>query len=238
MHRCRYRRVHPSVARAGTRRSANEAPDPSLKREAGTSSSPARRHCHTTTSGRAWLTPDASTLVAMRRHELSLRDVFAARRRIAPYLPRTPLFGYPALDEVLGATVSVKHENHQPIGAFKVRGGVNLVAQLSDDERTRGLISASTGNHGQSIAYAARLFGARAVICVPEGANPVKVAAIENLGAEIVVHGRDFDDARAVRGARLGVWVPLCPFGERTGPDRWRRHGGARDRRGRAGDRG
>ena len=67
----------------------------------------------------------------------SLRDVFAARRRIAPYLPRTPLFGYPALDEVLGATVSVKHENHQPIGAFKVRGGVNLVAQLGDDERTR-----------------------------------------------------------------------------------------------------
>ena len=78
----------------------------------------------------------------------------------------------------------------------KCRGGVNLVAQLSDDERTRGLISASTGNHGQSIAYAARLFGVRAVICVPEGANPVKVAAIESLGAEILVHGRDFDDAR------------------------------------------
>ncbi len=126
----------------------------------------------------------------------SLRDVFAARRRIAPYLPRTPLFGYPALDEVLGATVSVKHENHQPIGVFKVRGGVNLVAQLGDDERTRGLISASTGNHGQSIAYAARLFGVRAVICVPEGANPLKGAAIESLGAEILVHGRDFDEAR------------------------------------------
>jgi threonine dehydratase len=132
----------------------------------------------------------------MTRQDLSLRDVLAARRRIAPYLPRTPLFGYPALDELLGATVAIKHENHQPIGAFKVRGGINLVAQLSDDERSRGLITASTGNHGQSIAYAARLFGVRAVICVPEGANPVKVAAIESLGAEIVVHGRDFDDAR------------------------------------------
>ncbi len=126
----------------------------------------------------------------------TLRHVLAARRRIAPYLPRTPLFGYPALDAVLGTTVSVKHENHQPIGAFKVRGGVNLVARLSDDERARGLVSASTGNHGQSIAYAARLFDVRAVICVPEGANPVKVAAIESLGAEILVHGRDFDDAR------------------------------------------
>lgn len=128
--------------------------------------------------------------------DLSLRDVLAARRRIAPYLPRTPLFSYPALDLELGATVSVKHENYQPIGAFKVRGGVNLVAHLSDDERTRGVISASTGNHGQSIAYAARLFGVRAVICVPQAANPVKVAAIESLGAEIVVHGSDFDDAR------------------------------------------
>ena len=110
--------------------------------------------------------------------------------------------------------MSVKHENHQPIGAFKVRGGVNLVAQLGDDERTRGLISASTGNHGQSIAYAARLFGVRAVICVPEGANPVKVAGIESLGAEILVHGRELRrGAGAVRGAGPGEGVPLCPFG-------------------------
>ncbi|HEV2362352.1 MAG TPA: threonine/serine dehydratase [Acidimicrobiales bacterium] len=126
----------------------------------------------------------------------TLRDVFQARKRIAPYLPRTPLFSYPALDGLLGATVFVKHENHQPIGAFKVRGGVNLVSQLSAEDRSRGVISASTGNHGQSIAYAARLFGVRAVICVPEGANPVKVAAMESLGAEVVAHGRDFDDAR------------------------------------------
>jgi threonine dehydratase len=128
--------------------------------------------------------------------EPSLRDVLAARRRLAAWLPRTPLHTYPALDARLGAAVSVKHENHQPIGAFKVRGGINLVAQLSDDERSVGLISASTGNHGQSIAYAARLFAVPAVVCVPEGANPVKVAAIESFGAEVVVHGRDFDEAR------------------------------------------
>jgi threonine dehydratase len=123
-------------------------------------------------------------------------DVLAARRRIAPYLSPTPLYAYEALSERVGTEVWVKHENHQPIGAFKVRGGVNLVAQLSPEERELGVISASTGNHGQSIAYAGRLFGVRVIICVPEGANPVKVAAMRGLGAEIVAHGRDFDEAR------------------------------------------
>ena len=123
-------------------------------------------------------------------------DVLAARDRIAPYLIPTALNRYPALDELVGAEVWVKHENHQPVCNFKVRGGVNLVSQLSDDERRRGVISASTGNHGQSIAFAGRLFGVRTVICVPEGANPVKVASIRGLGGEIDEHGRDFDDAR------------------------------------------
>jgi threonine dehydratase len=123
-------------------------------------------------------------------------DVLAARRRIAPYLRPTALHTYPGLDELVGTEVWVKHENHQPVGAFKVRGGVNLVSHLSEDERRRGLITASTGNHGQSIAYAARLFGVRAIICVPEGANPVKVDSMRALGAEIVVHGADFDEAR------------------------------------------
>jgi threonine dehydratase len=127
---------------------------------------------------------------------IGLSDVLAARRRIAPHLPRTPLFTYPGLDELVGARVHVKHENHQPVGAFKVRGGVNLVAQLSDDECERGLIASSTGNHGQSIAFAARLFGVKARICIPERSNPVKVAAMEGLGAELVVAGAKFDDAR------------------------------------------
>jgi threonine dehydratase len=100
------------------------------------------------------------------------------------------------LDELVGTETWVKHENHQPICAFKVRGGINLVAQLSEDERRRGVITASTGNHGQSIAYAARLFNVRAIVCVPEGANPVKVKSIRGLGAEIIVNGKDFDEAR------------------------------------------
>jgi threonine dehydratase len=125
-----------------------------------------------------------------------LDDVLAARQRIAPYLRPTPLYRYPALDAVAGARVWVKHENHQPIGAFKVRGGVNLVSQLTADERRRGVTSASTGNHGQSVAYAADLFGVRAVICMPEQANPVKVESMRALGAEVVFSGRDFDEAR------------------------------------------
>jgi len=126
----------------------------------------------------------------------TIEDVLAARERIAPYLKPTALHRYPALDELLGTETWVKHENHQPICAFKVRGGVNLMAQLSEDERRRGVVTASTGNHGQSIAYAARLFGVRAIICVPEGANPVKLASIRGLGAEIVTYGKDFDEAR------------------------------------------
>jgi threonine dehydratase len=126
----------------------------------------------------------------------TLSDVLAARRQIAPYLRATALYSYPALSELVGAEVWVKHENHLPTGAFKVRGGVNLVSRLDDKERERGVVTASTGNHGQSIAYAAGLFGIRAVVCVPEGANPVKLASMRALDAELVVHGKDFDEAR------------------------------------------
>ncbi len=125
-----------------------------------------------------------------------LADVLAARQRIAPYLRPTPLYRYPALDELTGARTWVKHENHQPVGAFKVRGGVNLVSQLGAAERGKGVIAASTGNHGQSVAYAANLFGVRAIVCAPEQANPVKVESMKALGAEVVLHGRDFDEAR------------------------------------------
>src|SRR5689334_19468092 len=104
-------------------------------------------------------------------------DVLLARQRIKPYLARTPLHRYPAVDALIGTPVYIKHENYQPVGAFKVRGGVNLISQLPEDERRVGVIAASTGNHGQSVAYAARLFGVPARIVVPEGANPGKVAA-------------------------------------------------------------
>jgi threonine dehydratase len=134
-------------------------------------------------AGSRWATP-------------TLADVLAARRIVGAHLLRTPLHAHAGLSELVGAETLVKHENHLPTGAFKVRGGLNLVSQLSQDERERGLVTASTGNHGQSIAYAARRFGVRARVCVPLGANAVKLRAIEALGAELVVHGRDFDEAR------------------------------------------
>jgi len=123
-------------------------------------------------------------------------DVLLARQTIAPYLRPTPLYPYQSLSDEIGAEVWVKHENHQPTGAFKVRGGVNFMAHLPPEKRQSGVITASTGNHGQSVAFAARLFGVRAVVAMPNGANPVKVEAIRNLGAEIRFVGRDFDDCR------------------------------------------
>lgn len=123
-------------------------------------------------------------------------DVLRARRTLSPYLKPTPLYHYKSLDAIVGAEVWLKHENHQPIGAFKIRGGVNFMANLPPEARARGVITASTGNHGQSIAYAAGLFGVRAIIAVPNGANPAKVESIRYLGAEIHFVGQDFDDCR------------------------------------------
>ncbi len=126
----------------------------------------------------------------------TLADVLAARARIRDHLPRTPLRSYPALDRLVGAEVWVKHENLLPTGAFKVRGGINFASRLDPEARRRGVITASTGNHGQSVAYGARLFGVSATICVPEHANPVKVEAMRDLGAEVICIGPTFDEAR------------------------------------------
>ena len=123
-------------------------------------------------------------------------DVLMARRQIRTYLRRTPMHSYPAINELIGAEVFIKHENYQPIGAFKVRGGVNLISQLSGEERSRGVIAASTGNHGQSVSYASRLFGVKARIVVPEAANPGKVAAMRGMGADVILYGERFDQAR------------------------------------------
>lgn len=126
----------------------------------------------------------------------SFQDVLLARRRIAPYLPPTPMHSYPAINDLIGTEVFIKHENYQPVGAFKVRGGVNLISELSPAERERGVMAASTGNHGQSVSYAARLFGVKARIVVPERANPGKVASMRGMGAEVIFHGERFDEAR------------------------------------------
>ena len=126
----------------------------------------------------------------------TLADVLKARRAIAPYLRPTPAIEPPDLASLLGCRVVLKCENLNPTGAFKVRGGVNLVAALAREERLRGVVTASTGNHGQSVAYGARLFNCRAVIFMPENANLLKVSATEALGAKVIQTGRDFDAAR------------------------------------------
>lgn len=122
--------------------------------------------------------------------EAAARDVYAAM------LP-TPQHTWPLLSERAGRTVWVKHENHTPTGAFKVRGGLHLVARLAAAaDRPAGIISATRGNHGQSIAFAARRHGMRCVIVVPHGNSPDKNAAMRAFGATLIVHGRDFDEAR------------------------------------------
>ena len=126
----------------------------------------------------------------------TLADVFKARRAIAPYLQRTPVLEPAGLAAALGCRAVLKCENLNPTGAFKVRGGVNLVASLEPQVRARGVVAASTGNHGQSVAYAARLFATQAMIFMPEAANPLKVAATLALGAEVIQTGHDFDAAR------------------------------------------
>ncbi len=126
----------------------------------------------------------------------TLRDVLEARNRIRPYLAKTPLREYAALSEAVGCQVYVKHENHQPTSAFKIRGGINLVSQLSPEEMRRGVVTASTGNHGQSIALASKMFGVKAIVCVPRNPNPDKVRSIRSYGAEIVEEGADFEEAK------------------------------------------
>jgi threonine dehydratase len=126
----------------------------------------------------------------------SLHDVESARSRVYAHVRPTPLIHYPLLDAWTGCETWVKHENHNPTGAFKIRGGLNLVAQLTPEERRRGVVSASTGNHGQSIAFACRAHGVSCHIYVPVGSNPDKMAAMRALGATVVEYGRDFDEAR------------------------------------------
>lgn len=139
---------------------------------------------------------------------ITLADILDAQRTIAPWLPVTPLFRYAALDSLSGAELYIKHENYQPVGAFKVRGGVNFMAHMAKELRgngahSAGVVTASTGNHGQSIAWAAHLFDVPATIVAPVGANPIKVNAMQSLGARVVLAGEDFEASK--RAARALV---------------------------------
>ena len=129
---------------------------------------------------------------------VSLEGILRARKIVYQYLRPTPLRQYETLSEAVGCPIFVKHENHNPTGAFKVRGGINLISGLSAEEKRRGVITATRGNHGQSVAYASRLFGVSCTIVVPMGNNPEKNEAMRALGAELIEHGKDFDESRAL----------------------------------------
>ena len=139
----------------------------------------------------------------------TLDDVRTAKAALHGVIRATPLMRHPLLAAETGLDIHVKHENHNPTGAFKVRGGLNLIASLSKDDRARGVITASTGNHGQSIAFASHRAGVSCTVAVPHGNNPGKNAAIRAFGATVVERGKDFDEARewveeeaAARGLR------------------------------------
>jgi threonine dehydratase len=138
----------------------------------------------------------------------SLRDIEAAESRIRKYIPPTPLEQSPGVSKLLGRDVYLKLETFQPIRVFKIRGALNKLLTLGDSARRKGVITASSGNHGFAIAYASRLFGVKAVICVPENVNPQKLMAIKEQGAEIVRFGSGYDDAYAhatFRASREGL---------------------------------
>jgi threonine dehydratase len=124
-------------------------------------------------------------------------DIVKAEPVVHRYVRPTPLYEWPLLSAQLGCRYYLKHENHTPTTAFKVRGGIYLVSRLSAEERRRGIIGCTTGNHGQSLAYACRVFGVRCVLVVPENNNPDKLMAMRAWGAELVLSGRDYDEARA-----------------------------------------
>ncbi len=130
---------------------------------------------------------------------ITFDDVLAARARLRPYLSPSPLRQYPQLDALVGhgIRVFVKHENHLPVQTFKVRNGLSAVTALDPAERARGVIGASTGNHGQGMAYAAHLLGIPCTIVVPAGNNPDKNAAIHALGATLVEFGATYDASAA-----------------------------------------
>jgi threonine dehydratase len=128
--------------------------------------------------------------------ELTYADVVAARKVVYRHLSPTPMWSYPTLNAAVGATVFVKHENVQPVGAFKVRGGLTLLDAMTPEDRRRGTVSYSTGNHAQSLAYASALYGAPCTVVMPAAANPAKAEAVRGWGAEVVLTGADLEAAQ------------------------------------------
>ncbi len=128
---------------------------------------------------------------------ITMTDVLEARRRMLPHLSATPLRRYAALDEAVGEgiRVFVKHENHLPTNAFKARNALAAMTGLTGEERRRGVVGATRGNHGQGLAWAGALLGVPVTVCVPLGNNPEKNEAMRGFGAAVVEEGRDYDES-------------------------------------------
>lgn len=144
-------------------------------------------------------------------------DVLRAAEVVARELPATPLQSHPLLDGAVGSEVLVKHEHVLPTGSFKVRGGVHLAATLTAAEQQHGLVTCSTGNHAQSVAYGARLAGVRATIVMPSSAPAVKRDAVTALGAEVLVRGESLGESAAAArelAAASGATF-ICPTDRR-----------------------
>ena len=129
---------------------------------------------------------------------ITFAEVLEARERLRPHIQPTPLRSYPELDRAVGARVLVKHENFQPTGAFKVRNALSALTLLSPEDRRGGVVAASRGNHGLGLAWAGRRLEIPVTVCVPQGNNPEKNAAIRALGARLVEEGKDYDESVAV----------------------------------------
>ncbi len=127
---------------------------------------------------------------------LSRDDLTRVQSLVYQHMQPTPSYAWPLLCDALGCEVWVKHENHTPIGAFKVRGGLNYLHELSQSSATKDIVTATRGNHGQSIPFAARQFGINVHVYVPAGNSKEKNAAMQAWGAQLHVHGEDFDEAR------------------------------------------
>ena len=145
-------------------------------------------------------------------YPINYDDVLGARTRLRPFLDPSPVRHYPPLDELVGhgIRVLVKHENHLPTGSFKVRNGTSSITALSDDQAARGVIAATTGNHGLGLAWSGAQRGVSVTICVPRGNNPEKSAAIRGLGATLIEVGESYDETIAAcraMAARDGMTV-------------------------------
>src|SRR5499433_4354619 len=126
---------------------------------------------------------------------LSLQDFVDARARIAQHIKHTPLLTSRQLSELTGYEVRTKAEMFQRVGSYKIRGPLNKFALMPEEQKRRGVVCSSAGNHAQGVALAARIHGIRAVVCMAENATPAKIAATKGYGAEIVLHGTIWDEA-------------------------------------------